>query len=101
MQLLTMIYADNGKYTEAVELGKATIEAGKEILGPDHPDTLISIHNLGVAYDILKKYAEAEACYQEVLERQVRVLEHEHPYTMKTMHRLIRVLREQNKLEEA
>jgi tetratricopeptide (TPR) repeat protein len=74
--------------------------AQKKILGPDHHDTLTSLNNLGVAYEKLKRYAEAEACYREAWEGRVRVLDHEHPFTPLARDGLVYVLRAQNKFEE-
>jgi serine/threonine protein kinase/tetratricopeptide (TPR) repeat protein len=53
-------------------------------LGPDHFDTLVSAHNLALAYATAGKTAEAIALGEETLRRQQATLGPDHPETVKT-----------------
>ncbi len=44
------------------------------LLGPDHPHTLIGMHELDVALSSQGKYAEAEQMHQQTLELRRKVL---------------------------
>ena len=39
----------------------------EQVLGPDHPDTASSLHNLAAIYDSQGRYAEAEPLYRRAL----------------------------------
>ena len=45
------------------------LEVRERVLGPEHPDTLTSIHNLVSVLRDQGKYTEAEAMSQQALER--------------------------------
>ena len=55
------------------------LELRQRVLGPEHPDTLTSMNNLGAALDSSGQHAEAAAMHKQVLEVQQRVLGPEHP----------------------
>ena len=52
------------------------------VLGPEHPDTLTSRHNLAVGYRALLRNEEAVRLYEETLTNRDRVLGPEHPHTL-------------------
>ena len=47
------------------------LEATREVHGPRHSETLVSMANLAYTLSKLGRYAEAEACYWEVLDDDV------------------------------
>lgn len=53
----------------------------KKVLGPEHPKTLISVHNLGSVLKNMGKYEEAELMHQRTLKEREKVLGPEHPHT--------------------
>ncbi|HVJ80300.1 MAG TPA: serine/threonine-protein kinase, partial [Planctomycetia bacterium] len=57
-------------------------------LGPEHSDTLASMHNLATSYSALGRHAEALKLYQETLEISRRVLPKDHPDTLKSVNNL-------------
>ena len=59
------------------------------MLGPEHPDTLITINNLAVLYLSQEKYAEAEPLLKQKLEISQRVLGPEHRETFVGMSNLV------------
>jgi hypothetical protein len=58
------------------------------VLGPEHPDTLVSMNNLALLHVYEHKYQSAEPIYIEVLELQRRVLGAEHPRRLASMNDL-------------
>ena len=63
------------------------------MLGPEHPETLISMSDLAAVYERKGKYAPAEALDSQVLEVRRRVLGPEHPKTLTSMRDLAADLR--------
>jgi len=59
-----------------------------ELLGPDHPDTLASMHNLARSYAELGRHADAVKLFQETLALRKGKLGRDHPDTLQTMHNL-------------
>ena len=51
----------------------------RRILGPEHPDTLATMHDVAGCYEGLGKHAEAEALYRQTLEIQRRLFGPEDP----------------------
>ncbi|KAJ7697210.1 kinase-like domain-containing protein [Mycena rosella] len=55
-----------------------------KILGPDHPDTLLAMHNLAVIYYAVGKAQDTIQLTMEVVERENEVLGSGHPYTRRS-----------------
>ncbi|KAL3470789.1 hypothetical protein BJX99DRAFT_267213 [Aspergillus californicus] len=58
--------------------------AGQEELGPDHPDTLTSMHKLACAYRPLWEYEKAKELLIQVLEGRKKKLGLEHPLVLES-----------------
>ncbi|MDP7520278.1 MAG: tetratricopeptide repeat protein, partial [Phycisphaerales bacterium] len=71
------------------------------VLGDEHPDTLISIGNMGLLLSDLGKYDEAMPYYVEALETKRRALGDEHPDTLGSIGNMGLLLYSQGKYEEA
>lgn len=52
-----------GKHSEAEVLYRSVLATQEEVLGPEHPDTMITLGNLAVALDNQGDYAGAEKMY--------------------------------------
>ena len=65
------------------------------MLGPEHPDTLISMNNLAEVLRDQGKYQAAEEMHRRALELKGKVLGPEHPSTLASMNNLGLVLRGQ------
>ncbi|WP_405484718.1 tetratricopeptide repeat protein [Streptomyces sp. NBC_00009] len=90
-----------GRY-QLAEIGwRAAFGARDATLGPEHPDTLTSRHNLAVALRDLGRLEEAEAEHRAVLDARTRVLGPEHPKTLSSRSNLSVMLRDLGRLEEA
>jgi tetratricopeptide (TPR) repeat protein len=57
----------------------------KAKLGPDHPDTLKSMHSLAISYNALGRYAEALTLLEATLAVQKVKLGPDHPDTLRSM----------------
>jgi tetratricopeptide (TPR) repeat protein len=61
------------------------LEIWKRAFGPDHPNALAAMANLGAVYEHQGRYPDAERIEREALEIQKRVLGPEHLDTLKNM----------------
>jgi tetratricopeptide (TPR) repeat protein len=91
----------DGQYKRAEELYMQVMESRKRVLGSKHPDTLVSVNNLGSVLSRQGKYEEAEAMHRRALEAREKVLGREHPDTLVSVNNLGSVLESQGKYEEA
>jgi non-specific serine/threonine protein kinase/serine/threonine-protein kinase len=101
MANLAATLESGGNYAEAEKLGRETLEARRRVLGPEHPDTLLSMMNLSNTLQSESKYAEAEKLQRETLDIQRRVLGPEHPDTLSSMNNLAYLLQEEGRYAEA
>nr|XP_036584595.1 uncharacterized protein CTRU02_05670 [Colletotrichum truncatum]KAF6794113.1 hypothetical protein CTRU02_05670 [Colletotrichum truncatum] len=90
-----------GKYGEAEQMHRQTLEMRKKVLGPENPNTLSSMNNLAGVFDSQGKYEEAEQMHRQALEMRKKVLGPENPDTLGSMNNLALVLRSQGKYDEA
>jgi serine/threonine protein kinase/tetratricopeptide (TPR) repeat protein len=81
-------YTELGLYPEAGQQLERALDLRRQTLGPDHPDTLKSMHSLATVFYSQGKYAQAEALGSQTLEIRRRVLGSEHLDTLKSMHSL-------------
>ncbi|KAI6080516.1 hypothetical protein F4821DRAFT_55383 [Hypoxylon rubiginosum] len=72
-----------GKYNEAEQMYRQTLEVRERVLGREHPSTLGSMNNLADVLGNQGKYEEAEQMHRQELELCERVLGREHPDTLK------------------
>ncbi len=70
-------------------------------LGPDHPDTIGSKHNLAMAYQAAGRIDESLALYREALARRRAILGPDHPDTLFSMNNLASCSREAGRFDEA
>ncbi len=77
-----------GGYSEAAIMGAEIVEIRTSILGPDHPDTAISLNNLASLYKSQANYAAAERLYQRTLEIREKSLGPDHPDTAQSLNNL-------------
>ncbi|MER5451200.1 tetratricopeptide repeat protein [Streptomyces sp. NPDC002764] len=92
---------DQGRYQLAENGWRAALGARDTTLGPDHPETLSSRHDLALVLWALGRLEEAEAENRVVLEARTRVLGPDHPDTLASRANLANVLMDLGRLEEA
>ncbi|KAJ5745111.1 hypothetical protein N7520_010293 [Penicillium odoratum] len=90
-----------GGYEEAELMHRRALEAREKVYGHEHPKTLHSVNDIGLALDSQGKFEEAEAMHRRALETRERVLGREHPDTLTSVNNLGLVLDSQGKYEEA
>ncbi|EOD12957.1 hypothetical protein EMIHUDRAFT_452118 [Emiliania huxleyi CCMP1516] len=87
------------------EVGEAllreALEASRETLGDNHPDTLTSINNLGMLLEAKGDLDGAEALLREALEARRETLGDRHPRTLTSIYNLGSLLQDKGDLEGA
>src|SRR5262249_53859022 len=76
---------DAGDPGWAVPLFEQTLKLRKARLGPDHPETLRTMHNLGKAYWMGKRFDRSIALAEEVSKRQEARLGRDHLATVEAL----------------
>ena len=94
-------YHSQGRYTEAEQLYGRALAGSEKQLGPDHPETLRTVHNLAIVYQAQGRYTEAEQLYGRALAGNEKLLGPDHPETLRTVHNLAIVYRLQGRYTEA
>lgn len=94
-------YDELGKYAEAEKMHRRALELRKSALGPEHPDTLGIMNNLGLVLHSQEKYEEAGNMHRKTLELRKLVLGPGNPDTLDSMNNLGLVLHSQEKYQEA
>jgi hypothetical protein len=62
-----------GRAAEAEKLQREALEIEKRTLGPEHPDTLLTMENVAVSLEMQGRYAESQRVLEELREIQKRV----------------------------
>ena len=62
--------SSRGKYAEAEQMHRQTLELDKKVSGPEHPDTLMSMSNLAYVLTLQGKYDEAKGLRRQMLQKQ-------------------------------
>jgi tetratricopeptide (TPR) repeat protein/nucleoside phosphorylase len=88
-------------YTIAEPLIQRALLIYEQQLGPDHPNTASSLHNLADLYRSQGKYAEAEPLYQRALSICEQQMGTEHPTTAVMLNSLANLYEIQGKYAEA
>jgi serine/threonine protein kinase/tetratricopeptide (TPR) repeat protein len=94
-------YHDLGLDEEALALSQSALAERQRVLGADHPDTLISLGNVGTYLSALGRYSEAEDHYREALEKSRRVRGDDSPETLNCVANMGAGFRQQGKFSEA
>jgi hypothetical protein len=87
--------------SRAIDAGTRTLADCVRVLGPDHPDTLVSRNGLAYAYRAAGRLGEAIPLYEAALADSVRVLGADHPGTLTSRYNLAYVYRAAGRLGEA
>ncbi|KAJ5915324.1 P-loop containing nucleoside triphosphate hydrolase protein [Penicillium verhagenii] len=90
-----------GEWKKAEELQLQVMEMSKQVLGPEHPDTLSSIANLASTYWSQGLWKEAEELGVQVIETREQVLGPEHPDTLTSIANLASTYQNQGRWKEA
>jgi tetratricopeptide (TPR) repeat protein len=84
LEKLYGLYKSIGRYNEAKPLYARSLSIREQQLGPDHPDTAISLNNLAGLYKSMGRYNEAEPLYLRTLAIFTQCLPENHPHIQTT-----------------
>ena len=101
MNVMGNVYFDLGLYPRAESLFSQALEARRRVLGPNRPDTLVSMSSLGRALSAEGRFPEAEKLLRSTLAMQPRASGPEDPETLATMQRLANVLVQEGNIADA
>lgn len=90
-----------GRLDEALETHRAVLAARRQLLGPDHPDTLVSRTNVGNALNALGRFEAALAEHRGVLSIRGRLFGRDHPDTLTSRDNVAMVLNNLGRQDEA
>ena len=68
-------------YQEAIPIAEKLLAIRKRMLGPEHPNTAVSLCDLALLYQYMGAYAKAEPLYQQALQIRQKALGREHSET--------------------
>ncbi|MHC4427412.1 MAG: protein kinase domain-containing protein [Planctomycetota bacterium] len=89
------------KYAEAELVLRDALARQRLVLEADHPNTLLTLHRLGILLNQRGRPSEAEPFLRAAAEGQEKVLGEDDPYTLGSLLGLARSLRIQGKHDEA
>ncbi|KAJ7658567.1 hypothetical protein B0H17DRAFT_897528, partial [Mycena rosella] len=96
-----MIYGFSGRHREAEKFFCVALKHRKQVLGADHPLTLMSMGQLASSYQQLGRLKEAEEIELTVREQWKKLLGDEHPQTLYAMSNLGVTWHHLSRLQEA
>ena len=93
--------ARRSELDRALPLYEETLALRKSKLGPDHPDTLVSMNNLAEGYKAVGNFDRALPLFEETLALEMAKLGPDHPNTLKSMNNLVNGYRAAGKPDRA
>jgi tetratricopeptide (TPR) repeat protein/predicted Ser/Thr protein kinase len=90
-----------GRQDEALELWSQSEQELTALLGPDHKETLVSMHNRGLALKNLGDLERAEQVMTDVVERRLRTMGPDHPQTLIAQDGLAGIIEKRGRVQEA
>jgi eukaryotic-like serine/threonine-protein kinase len=100
MEVMATTYTNLGLYLRAQELATRAVDLRTTLHGPEDPNTLQSVTQLGYVLFKEGRYAEAEKLERQALASERRILGSEDPQTAQTSSRLAAVLATQGHNDE-
>jgi serine/threonine protein kinase len=100
-QAIGETYIGVGKAATAIRHLKYSLALRKATLGPDHPDTLASMHNLARAYRDAGQWRKALLLYEQALAKRSAKFGPDHPDTLLSMNSLANAYRGAGRLAKA
>src|SRR5216683_2357470 len=100
MQVMGEVYLNLGLFSRAKDLEQQSLDIRRRLLGPENPDTLASMDDLGGALKESGQFVEAAKMFREEIDIERRVLGPENPQTLNAMNNLTNDLRKDGHDEE-
>jgi non-specific serine/threonine protein kinase/serine/threonine-protein kinase len=101
MATIGNVYRSLGLYREAERFLEPLPDRLREILGPDHTDTISSVTGLAILYENQGRWDDAETLLLEAVDAYRRVLGPGDPETLRTLHNLAFLYTDQGRYDEA
>ncbi len=98
---LAVAYTMRGDYATAVALQEQALELRVRVLGDDHPDVAVTLHNLALAENAMGDHAAAKPLLERALAIREPALGPEHPDVADTLDALATVEKELGELDSA
>jgi tetratricopeptide (TPR) repeat protein len=92
LDVMGTVYGNLGLYSRAQSLLQRDVDIRRQVLGPEHANTLDSMNKLARTLADEGRFPEAQRLYQELLAIRRRVLGPEHPDTLVLMNGLATIL---------
>jgi tetratricopeptide (TPR) repeat protein len=89
------------RYSEAEPLLQRSLAIYEKTVGPDHPSTSATLHELARLYQAQGRYSEAEPLLQRSLAIYEKTVGPDHPSTSATLHELASLYQAQGRYSEA
>jgi CHAT domain-containing protein len=83
-----------GRSQEALPLARQTLAIRRELLGEDHPHSILSLFNVAAQYHALHRYADAKPLYEQARDLYKRRLGEDHPDYAMSLHSLAGLYRD-------
>jgi tetratricopeptide (TPR) repeat protein len=99
--VLAFILNEEGRYDEAENLHRETLDVQRRVLGPEHRGTLESMRNLANDFAGEGRYSEAEKLQRETMNVDRRVLGPEHPLARLSTYNISCILARKGNRDEA
>jgi tetratricopeptide (TPR) repeat protein len=96
-----MAYVTSRKLEKAVRLFQDVLHKREALLGPTHPHTLVTAHNLAAAYLDLARVDDAIALFERVLAGRREKLPPDHPDTLVTLNALATAYKDKGRFPES
>ena len=88
LHTLAGLHLKRGHLDQARDIYASCVEKRSTLLGENHPHTLMSMNELGLAYYRLDDFSASRAQLVDCLEKRRQVLGEEHPDTLESIHNL-------------
>ncbi|KAJ7859230.1 hypothetical protein B0H13DRAFT_2570710 [Mycena leptocephala] len=96
-----IVYYHAAWYEEAKEVGLAVLEKQKQVLGNNHPETLLAMDYLASTYGHLGRFHKAAELGVVVLKKRKQVLGDDHPDTLRAMGNLASIYQKLGRVHKA
>ena len=90
-----------GRYREAIDLGRRAVTFAGQMLGEEHPAYATSLNNLATLYYEMGDLSQAEPLNRQAMEIRRRVLGEKHPSYAASLNNLATLYREMGDLSQA
>ncbi len=98
---LFLYMARYGRWTEVEPLCQNALALRESILGPEHPATALSLHNMASFYDSQGRYAEAEPLLKRAIAIREKTLGNDHSSTLLSLTNLASIYNSHGRYAEA